>query len=228
MPAVLTFDTDWMKPEWMDQFESKYRFPSEPTYFIHSASEEWRPSRGTAAPHPTVDPLKDPPAESFWHSDGVRTHSCVSSHMLSLFWAGRGFTYESNTVRLFDSRIQASRSAWGLWDVPIFYMENMDIALEKNWPQNNHKALDLSLILSKISDEHLQVFDFHPLHIALNTRDSEDYQTKKLQVLGGKNPWKCSSGGWGVRTLFEELVTSLEQHTSMASMGEYLALLEKQ
>lgn len=228
MPAILTFDTDWMKPEWMDQFESTYRFPSEPTYFIHSASEEWRPRRGKAGPHPTVDPLKDPSAESFWQADGVRAHSCVSSHMLSLFWAGQGFTYESNTVRLLDSRIQASRSAWGLWDVPIFYMENMDIAFEKNWPRNNHKALDLSLILSKVSDEHLQVFDFHPLHIALNTRDSEDYRKKKLRVLAGENPWKCSSGGWGVRTLFEELVPSLNQHTSMASMGEYLALLEKQ
>jgi hypothetical protein len=146
--------------------------------------------------------------------------------MLSLFWAGQGFIYESNTVRLFDSSIQASRSAWGLWDVPIFYMENMDIALENNWPRKNHKALDLSLILSKVSDEHLQVFDFHPLHIALNTRSFEDYQRKKLRILGGENPWKCSSGGWGVRSLFEELVPKLEQQTSMASMDEYLASLE--
>jgi hypothetical protein len=215
-----------MKPDWMEQFESTYRFPNDPTYFIHSASEEWRPRRGKASPHPTVNHLKDPPAESFWLSDGVRAHSCVSSHMLSLFWAGQGFIYESNTVRLFDSSIQASRSAWGLWDVPIFYMENMDIALENNWPRKNHKALDLSLILSKVSDEHLQVFDFHPLHIALNTRSFEDYQRKKLRILGGENPWKCSSGGWGVRSLFEELVPKLEQQTSMASMDEYLASLE--
>lgn len=106
-------------------------------------------------------------------------------------------------------------------------MDNIDIALENNWARKNHKAVDLSLILSKVSDEHLQVFDFHPLHIALNTRNFEDYQRKKIRILGGENPWKCSSDGWGIRGLFEKLVPNLEQQTSMASMDEYLAFLEK-
>lgn len=223
---VLTFDTDWMKPESMDMFIKQYPDLPESTFFIHDSSFEWRPDIHESAPHPTLASLNtNPKINQYFPALGVRTHSCVSSHMLSLFWSRQGFQYESNTVRFLDSSIQPHMTAWGIWELPIFYMDNIDLCFPQNWSHNMHKPLDLDLVWSKLSTG-IYVFDFHPLHIALNTRSFDEYQSKKNLIHSGQDPWKLASSGFGVRSFFEKFLDRISK-SSFSTLNAQSAVNKK-
>lgn len=211
MTIVLTFDTDWMLADWMHRFEEEYDSIPESTFFVHSKTGDWRPQNHAVGPHPTISSLDSPPViPADLHVAGVRTHTCVSSHMLSLHWAKAGFQYESNTTRFLEALIQPTQTPWGIWELPIFYMDNIDLCLPLNWRGSGHEPLEVRKIVAKVSPESLSVFDFHPLHIALNTRSYADYQSKKEKIQRGVDPWTLASPGHGVRDVFEYLIDQFQ------------------
>lgn len=209
----MTFDTDWMIPDWMDKFLEEYDSLPKSTFFIHTTTGAWRPQRHEFGPHPTISSLSNPPEIPVnLKAVGVRTHSCVSSHMLSLHWANAGFRYESNNTRFLESDIQPAKNPWGIWDLPIFYMDNIDLCFPQNWPGSPHQPLQTNTIMAKLSPESLCVFDFHPLHIALNTLSYEDYQSKKTKIQNGVDPWELASSGHGVRDVFETIIDNFQSN----------------
>jgi hypothetical protein len=200
-----------MLPDWMTEFEKTYSNLPDSTFFIHQSSSNWLPATHQANPHPTLLNLDTIPSENFfWKAEGIRTHSCVSSHMLSLFWAEQGFLYESNSVRFLDNKIQPQKTAWGIWDLPIFYMDNIDLCYPLNWASSTHTPLNLDLVLETMDSDAIYVFDFHPLHIALNTTSFDEYQGKKELLRKGENPFDLASDGYGVRVFFESLLAELK------------------
>jgi hypothetical protein len=92
-------------------------------------------------------------------------------------------------------------------------MDNMDFWMRKNWPSLDHISFSSELIDRAISGDDLYVFDFHPLHIALNTRTSDDYQAVKEQIIkNGKSPFDLAFSGRGARTFFTELCNAMAQN----------------
>lgn len=218
----MTFDTDWMLPSWMDRFLDEYDSSlPESTFFIHSNTQDWRPQNHAVGPHPTITSLEFPPKiPADLNQTGVRTHSCVSSHMLSLHWADAGFRYESNTTRFLEPNIQPTRTPWGIWELPIFYMDNIDLCLPVNWAGSLRKPLEPHTIMAKVSPEDLCVFDFHPLHIALNTRSYEHYQSQKERIQSGVDPWTLASPGHGVRDVFEYAIDQFQSGSFVFETAE--------
>jgi len=223
----LTFDTDHMTAESMEQFFDVIEIPGDATFFL------WRPFPGfdwrdhEFEPHPHYEDVRDPEklltdyaAEigmAFGSENspiGVRTHSCITSHMISLAAKNAGFKYTSMTTRIGESGIKPYREPWGVWEFPIYYMDNMDFCLSENWPELKHEPFDDDLIERALKDPGLYVFDFHPLHLALNTPNFSYYQGVKSDVVAcAGNPFDHAFNGFGARSFYQELISAMRKRS---------------
>lgn len=226
----LTFDTDWMRDEEMEEFLEAYPDLPPSTFFIHHASRDWRPGHHEWGPHPTIDP-RDPSHTSAWQvaeaaSHGIRSHSCVSSHRLSVEWANAGFLYQSNETQLFGNGAAPIRTAWGIWELPISYMDNMDMWFAENWPGTGHIAFADHVIATALSCTRTYLFDFHPIHIAFNSPNPGRYAELRRRHADGASAWRLGSSGVGVRTFFERVLQAIHESRARTACARDIVLDE--
>lgn len=222
---ALTFDTDYMRPEWMETFVKRYSNLPRSTFFLHKDSLNWESKDHEINEHPTIENLSEYSLlKNLGHpvrGKGIRSHSCVSSHMLSINWAQSGVIYQSQETRWGQTYKAPEKTAWGILEMPISYMDNQDIWMERNWP-NGHDKFSQSLIDLAIHTQEIFLFDFHPLHIALNTKSAEDYAIKKKNLdLYMSKPWETTSSE-GVRNFFEKILASIEKSNTRTVSCEEL------
>jgi hypothetical protein len=216
----LTFDTDHMNGEGIAEFLRRYDdlMPGRGTFFLHNPFPDLFGSRHEVCPHPFIADL------NAWDEDlkriaalfprpakGVRPHSCVFSHMIGVGLHELGYTYVSQAQNLFDGTLKPFRHPWGIWELPIYYMDNMDFWMSRNWPGIQHTPFSRAIIERAVSGDALFVFDIHPIHIALNTRSHEDYGSVKDRVLKGASPFELRFPGRGAGVFFEELCAEMSK-----------------
>jgi hypothetical protein len=213
----LTFDTDWMRDRDLERFLDEFRIPGNATFFLHDAMPSLIATGHELCPHPFIDDLRSwqGPLEALVArlrrpSKGVRPHSCVFSHMIGVGLHQMGYRYVSQATNLYQAGLAPTRHPWGLWEMPIYYMDNMDFCIPKNWPGIGHNVFDERAIRTAMEHDGLFVFDFHPLHIALNTRSHADYAAVKDKIVkAGVSPFDLAFGGRGVRAFFLELCSAM-------------------
>jgi hypothetical protein len=215
---ILTFDTDYMTPETMDSFISNYPQLPRSTFFVHPDSLNWSNEFHEINEHPIIETLEGYSFTTTRNAPfgglGVRSHSCVSSHLISVEWAKAGLLYQSQETRWNQKYSKPERTAWGIFDLPISYMDNQDIWMERNW-QGKHTKFSSDIINRALEGDEVYLFDFHPLHIALNTSSVEDYGKKKHKIVGESvNPWELTTTGYGTKDFFEQLLTGIEESGS--------------
>jgi hypothetical protein len=215
---ILTFDTDYMTPEAMDSFVLKYSALPKSTFFAHPRSENWSNNFHEVNEHPVIENLENysfvPNRAASFRGRGVRSHSCVSSHLISLQWAKAGLLYQSQETRWNQQFEKPERTAWGIFELPISYMDNQDIWMEENWP-GRHTKFSQDILNKAVESQGAYIFDFHPLHIALNTSSVQDYAEKKNKILGeSASPWELTTTEYGTRDFFEELLQKIEKNQS--------------
>src|SRR5262249_43554249 len=115
-----------------------------------------------------------------------------------------GFKYTSNSSRLFLDGTEPVRLAWGCWEMPVYYMDNLDLTMAKFWPNRNHQPMSREVLLQALAGSSLYVFDFHPLHISLNTPTLEYYLRHADALKAGKSPFTLRFEGYGVGTFFQD------------------------
>ena len=223
----LSFDTDYMTSQSIEMFFSRNPIPGKGTFFL------WKPfpnadwGRHEIQPHPYVDDLTKfgSNLDSFVDSlamaqapQGVRTHSCVMSHMVGIDLSKRGYKYASMSSLLFETGLKPYRHPWGIWEMPIYYMDNMDYCMPENWPNHRHKPFSPELIHRALNNEGMFIFDFHPLHIALNTTSYEGYQGVKASISRGEDPHDLRMSGRGVAVYFQELCEAIDK-AGVVSIG---------
>ena len=220
----LTFDTDWMTESSLSRFLNEFPLPGKGTFFAHEAFECLADSAHEVGPHPFISDLAD------WLQDlrnlsdrlgkplhGVRTHSCVFSHMIGVGLNELGFDYVSQANNIFQDGLHPFRHPWGVWELPIYYMDNMDFWIAQNWPRLNHVPFSSEIIQRAVVGDSLYIFDFHPLHVALNTRTPEDYQAVKNRIIeGGVCPFDMAFSGRGTRVFFDELCKAMRDAGSVS------------
>jgi hypothetical protein len=127
----------------------------------------------------------------------VRSHSMTqSSRILDLF-EERGLTHDCNHFIPRNSGIvlRPYRHWNGMIRVPYCWED--DVALLYN------DKLDLS---ASYRSRSLKVFDFHPIHISLNTTSIEQYE-KTREVHRSKEQLNdYISNGWGIRSALDSLL----------------------
>jgi len=224
---ILTFDTDYMRPDWMSAFMNRYPNLPKSTFFLHKDSLDWDSDFHEINEHPTIVDLHEfSLSTNLGHpirGKGLRSHSCVSSHMLSVNWAKSGIKYQSQETRWGQTYKSPERTAWGIYEFPISYMDNQDLWIEKNWT-HKHEKFSQSLIDLATQSSEIFLFDFHPLHIALNTKSVDDYALKKesLEFHMSKAWGEPTEFGEGVRDFFEKVLSSIEELGTKTSTCEEL------
>lgn len=213
----LTFDTDWMGNRDIERFLELFPIPGEATFFLHQAIPALHSTTHELCPHPFIDNLSSwlPRLEALSRDlpvapRGVRPHSCVFSHMIALQLHQSGYRYVSQGMSLYQTGLSPLRHPWGIWELPIYYMDNMDFCAQQNWPGIKHTVFDERIIDAALKEKGLFVFDFHPLHIALNTRTHADYSRVKDRIIRNEtSPFDLASGGRGTRDFFLQLCSAM-------------------
>jgi hypothetical protein len=213
----LTFDTDWISAAALDQLLDELDLPGRGTFFCHTDFPALASRGHEVCPHPFINDLdhwqpglSELRARVNPASRGTRTHSCVFSHLVGLGLHQMGFEYISQANNLYQDGLRAFRHPWGVWELPIYYMDNMDFWANNNWPGLRHEVFAPRWIERAVRGSALYVFDFHPIHLALNTRTPADYQAVKRRIIDdGVSPFELTFQGRGTRTYFEELCTAM-------------------
>ncbi|MEI2738967.1 MAG: hypothetical protein V9F01_09290 [Chitinophagaceae bacterium] len=130
--------------------------------------------------HPNFNPLLDGKAGNsdevldkilaiYPESRGVRSHSMLQSTGLINLFSRKGLIYESNHFLPYHKNI----SPFLLWNgmVRLPYIWEDDI----HWLYGNSFA-DLKI---NLNEPGMKIFDFHPIHIYLNTTNEEHYLNAK-------------------------------------------------
>jgi hypothetical protein len=217
--ACLTFDIDWAHDAVIaDAIALVTGRGLRATWFVTHATEAVAPLRETALHdlglHPNFNPLlegKGTDARKIMAALGalapgaraVRSHSLVSSSWLSLLFKELGFTHESNT--LIPQIDGATRHAWrdwtGLVQVPIRWEDDIRLVCEA-----------LGDPVDLLGSGRIVTYDFHPIHIYLNTVTLEDYESARPHMQSPERlvARRRPAGSGGSRDRFLALISALE------------------
>lgn len=212
----LTFDMEWANDEVLKWFyEILYNYDLRGTINVTHRTkvlEEWKKEeRLEYGIHPNFNKLLNGMGGSDYktiikelkeivpEAITVRSHSLVSSNMLSKAFCEYGFKYESNTVIVPNktTTFLPYVDIFGLTQVPIIFEDDLFLLSEMNMsPRWFIDNLDMEL-----------VFNFHPIHLFLNTDNMQRYEYAKIYNNDYDNLKKyVNENNYGIFHFFEQLV----------------------
>jgi hypothetical protein len=212
----LSFDTDHIKEERMVEFLASVPFPGRGTFFCTQFYPSLAASRHETGPHPLLEPGGD------WQTElskmrqmlpdavGWRSHSCVFSNMLAIWLGKNGYRYVSTHDDFGRPGLKPNRHSWGVWHLPIYYMDTLDLSYRSHWGETAPAPFAPELIQRALGDG-LYVFDFHPIHLLLNSPSPEYYMSVRDRFLKGEETSKIRFDGYGVRNYFDELCAAMRK-----------------
>ena len=130
----------------------------------------------------------------------VRSHSTTQNSALLDLFVRYGLSHESNTFLPFQAGVPLK--PWRLWSgltrVPYFWEDDVECFYglgSRAWTL--HDLFEM---------EGIKVFDFHPIHIYLNTEHMNRYERTKGSHQSVQDLIPHRYGGEGIRTLFLEFL----------------------
>lgn len=211
----LTFDTDHMDDTRMSEFLAGVSIPGKATLFCTQTYSCLNETVHELAPHPYLGANTDWMTELrkmralFPTSTGWRSHSCVYSHLLSEWVGANGYMYASTQHQLGCVGIAPIRETFGLWQMPIYYMDNLDFSDVRFWGTLARRPFDVTLIERALTKPGLYLFDFHPIHLMLNSPSYEFYAAARDGFKAGGSLRELSYKGYGARLFFEDLLLAM-------------------
>lgn len=200
----LTFDTDWCRQEHVDEIialleERKLKS----TFFITDDNPIIVSKNVEIALHPNIEnksldiidnDLKK--MKSGKKSFGVRTHKLYSSSILNSILENNEIQYQSNYVLFLKDNIEVCKGLNGVYEVPIYCMDYYLMEFFGRVP--NYTTLKQKFFNGK----GIKVFDFHPIHIYMNTPSLDYYYQEREKMTINKKTY-------GVKDFFLELIDDL-------------------
>jgi hypothetical protein len=213
----LSFDTDHMDEARMAQFLAQVRIPGAGTFFCTQPYGCLEATHHEIAPHPFLAEGEPWEAElerhraQFPDALGWRAHACIFSHGLAERIAKAGYLYASTHDDLGRPDLRPHRHAWGVWHLPIYYMDNLDFSARRFWPERKHRPFERKLIDQAVDGAHLYVFDFHPIHLMLNSPDAEFYLQARDRFRAGEDIGELRCSGYGTASFFSDLCRAMQE-----------------
>ena len=147
---------------------------------------------------------------------GVRSHSLLAGTNLLLEYGNRGLIYEGSYLMEGAAGLEPAMAWNGVVRLPIFWEDDVHML----------HGRDFRLAELRMERPGLKVFDFHPVHVALNSFDLQAYGRLK-QLLQGegrglgdatKEDFESvrTDGRRGTRDLLVELLDWLGRHRERA------------
>lgn len=226
----LTFDTDHIDEARMVEFLSEVPVPGAGTFFCTQRFDVLEGTPHEVGPHPPLEPGTDWDRElkewraAFPEAQGWRSHSCVFSHKLAEQLAGDGYRYLSTHDDFGRAGLVPHRHGWGIWHMPIFYMDTLDLFSSRFWPEGEVPArFSPGLIETALADDGVYVFDFHPIHLLLNSPSPEYYLEQRDRFRAGDPIRELRFEGHGVLSFYTSLCRRMEER-GVASLSARDAL----
>lgn len=213
----ISFDTDHMSNGRMLEFLKHSPFPGEATYFCTQVYEALSNTSSELAPHPYMGKSGDWLAElrakraEFPEAMGWRSHSCLFSHIVAEWLAFNGYLYASTHDEFGREGLRPSLNMWGIWQMPIYYMDNLDLSQPRFWPSANKAVMSSDIIARALEVPGTYVFDFHPIHLLLNTPDPATYSALRGRFLDGESSEILRYRGRGAHSFFCELIEAMDK-----------------
>jgi hypothetical protein len=220
----LSFDTDHVGQRRMEEFLSEFAIPGTGTFFCTQSYEALDGRRHELCPHPIIDPGSDWSEEldrkqaEFPDARGVRTHTLINSCNLSIDYHRRGFEWVSAREEPGRRGIAPYREAWGVWHVPIYYMDTMDFSFSDYWPDVSATPFARELLEAAIREPGTYVFDFHPIHLLLNSTSASAYLSRRDRFIAGEPLGELRCEGYGTGDYYADLV-ALMGEADIESVG---------
>lgn len=210
--VCITLDVDWASDEVLSGALDVVReldvpvtlFCTHPTALLHDLDR----SRVEIAWHPNfLQPrddaeLVDEMAGWFPGCEGVRAHALYFHSRLAPLYLGHGLRYLAHDLRFLVPGLAPARHWSGLIDVPGF------------WEDDVHALYfdgDFCPERVDLSAPGLKVFDFHPIHLALNTDRMERYEAAREDMEAGRSLAAHVNPGLGSRTFLRSAVGRMKQ-----------------
>lgn len=212
----LSFDTDHLDEARMEEFLEAVPVRGRGTFFCTQPYACLVGAEHEIGPHAFLPPGSDWNAElaskrrQFPQASGWRSHSCVFSHMLAEQLARLGYRYVSTHDEPGRERPAPHRQAWGLWHVPIYYMDNLDFSAQRFWP-DSPEPFDPRVIDRAIAGDGVYVFGFHPIHLLLNSPDAETYFALREGWRLGQKKESLEFKGYGTRSFYDDLQAAMSE-----------------
>ena len=212
----ITFDTDHVDERLMVEFLERTRIAGSATFFCPEPYEVLEQTNHERCAHPFLDHTTDWDAELrrarefFPDAVGFRSHSCVYSHAIALRLGSENYLYASTQDALGERWLTPRREAWGIWQLPIFYMDTLDFSTLRFWPHVEHRPFAPELIETALDEPGLYVFDFHPVHLLLNSPTAEWYLARRDELLAGAPLDEVRYPGPGAADFFALLTSRME------------------
>ena len=142
----------------------------------------------------------------FPQAEGLRSHDLYSRSGLLKLLHEKKIAYVSNEVRFLTEGLQPFYDWTGMVQLPIFWEDDIHCL---------YMDEDFSL---SFDQEHsgIRIFNFHPIHIYLNTPHFNHYKQAKDKMKDEKELIKLRYKGKGVRSIFKQY---LEDGTFLQSKG---------
>lgn len=181
LTPFITHDSETIKKHYVGK-SAKY-VGLHPNYFANS-------TQGTNADDIISNLIKIHPEAKCFRSHSFYDHTLLANDLYK-----RGFEYDSNLLLHLQPNLVPLQHASGLIRFPVFLEDDIYI-LEKDERKAN--------IISLFKTPGLKIFNFHPIHVCLNTPSIEYYESVKSDL---KDNWqKCVYKGEGVRTLLLKIL----------------------
>lgn len=151
----------------------------------------------------TVDKYKETITklhDLFPYSKGVRSHRLTTDEILLSIYKELGIAYESGYVMMNMKNIQPFYLEHDILEIPIFYMDRL------HFDQQRFYKKGFSITSMNLNSAGLKVFDFHPIHIFINTNKTELYQKAKKYYHEPKLLEQYRNKNKGIGTYFNELL----------------------
>lgn len=213
----LTFDTDHMDEVRMSDFLRRIDIPGAGTFFCTQKYDCLDGASHEVAPHPTLEEKTDWQAELkrmrdlFPDAKSWRSHSCVFSHLLAEWLHENGYLYVSTNDQFGQKGIQPVRHPWGVRHFPIYYMDNMDFSSCHFWKDDSDTRFSDTMIEHALEDDGVYVFDFHPIHLLLNTPNSDYYFSMRDRFKSGEDINQLAYEGYGTMNFYLQLCAAMQR-----------------
>lgn len=133
----------------------------------------------------------------------MRAHGLhISSSLYATVMRETPITADLTTIMPHTAGLRPALLRWGghsLWKVPFYWEDDIEFGLEQPcWELGSHL----------LDDAGLAIFNFHPIHICLDTRSEAQYAAYRMTP--DCEPPFAPGAPRGVRALFDQLLATLE------------------
>lgn len=222
---AITFDIDWAPDAVIaDTLALLNAANVQATFFATHSTSLFNGIQGhEIGIHPNFLPTKDYRSELdrlmnlYPQAKGVRCHSYYQNTQILDLFVEHGLEYDSNSVMFGCHNIQPFKHWNGLVRVPIFWEDDINCLIGNVWEPE---------LLSLADPNSLFVFNFHPIHVYLNTEKLSRYEAAKpyypdpIKLREFVNP---ESTGIGTRVFLKRLLTLVKETRSPSTLTEIVA-----